>query len=54
MKISEKQVMQLMSLIQTFTLQPVILDGLNGVTKTACQLLLEIYSQQSEELKEIE
>ena len=54
MIISEKQIMQLISLLQLTTQQSIVTDSMKRIIDKSCVLLNEIYDQQSEELKEDE
>jgi len=50
--ISEKQIIKMMSLLQSVVQQPIIIEGMAGIVHAACDLLNEIHNQQSEELKD--
>ena len=53
MIISEKQIMQLMNVARDFIEQPIQTPRTKEQAQRACDLLNQIYNQQSEELKVI-
>ncbi len=54
MIVTEKQIMQLMNSVRDFIEHPMHTDRTKIQAQKACDLLNDIYNQQSDELKEIQ